>query len=79
MVKKIILKVFGKYADILSNSNEIEERKMLNILRAHGMVFEIINGRILVNEYYTKDCVPGVDIVDVTDWTKKALLGWLGY
>lgn len=52
---------------------------MLNILRAHGMDFEIINGRILVNEYCTRDCVPGVDIVDVTDFTKKTLFDWLGY
>ena len=54
-------------------------RTLANILKDHGINYEIINGRVIAEDHYTINGVPGMDTIDVTDMSKRQLLDWLGY
>lgn len=54
-------------------------RTLANILKDHGINYEIINGRVIAEDHYTINGVPGMDTLDVTDMNKRQLLDWLGY
>lgn len=50
-----------------------------NILTLHGINYSEENNRILAEENYTFEGSLYTDLVDVTDWSRKEILIWLGY
>ena len=50
-----------------------------NILTLHGINYSEENNRIIAEENYTFEGNLYTDLVDVTDWSRKKLIVWLGY
>ena len=57
----------------------MSEKIIKKILDLHYINYKTINGRIFVEEIYTQNGVAGSEWLDVTNWSKKKLLEWLGY
>lgn len=53
--------------------------KIENILSQHHIGYSVRDGRVLAEEHWTSDDGSGTDIIDVTDYSLKSLLSWLGY
>lgn len=49
------------------------------ILSEHHINYSVRDGRVLAEEHWTSADGSGVDIIDVTDYSLKSLLSWLGY
>lgn len=53
---------------------------LMKILENHGIDFEVIKGRVIVNEYIiNKDGKGESQRKDLTEWTRQELAAWLGY
>lgn len=49
------------------------------VMDLHSIFCWISNGRVYAIESYTLDGKGYEDTIDVTGWTKKQILDWLGY
>lgn len=49
------------------------------ILSEHHINYSVRDGRVFAEEHWTSADGSGVDIIDVTDYSLKSLLSWLGY
>ena len=54
------------------------EKHIITILKQHSVPYMIQDGRILADSMQAFTPV-FFETVDVTDWTLKKLLAWLGY
>lgn len=54
-------------------------KRITDILSQHYINYSVRDGRVLAEENWTSADDSGVDIIDVTDYSLKSLLSWLGY
>ena len=58
----------------------MSNKTIAQILKLHSINYKIDEaGRIFAEEVYTINANPYSDFIDVTGWSKKRLLFWLGY
>lgn len=57
----------------------MSEKVIKKILDLHYINHKTINGRLFAEKVYTQNGVAGSEWLDVTNWSKKKLLEWLGY
>lgn len=57
----------------------MSKKVIKKILELHYINNKTVNGRILAEEIYTQNGVAGSEWLDVTNWSKKKLMEWLGY
>ena len=57
----------------------MSEKVIKKILDLHYINHKTINGSLFAEEVYTQNGVAGSEWLDVTNWSKKKLLEWLGY
>lgn len=53
--------------------------QLTRILDRHYINYEVIDGKVMAEEHYTINGVPGMDIIDLTDISPEQLYDWLGY
>lgn len=54
-------------------------KKITDILSLHYINYSVRDGRVFAEEHWTSADGSGTDITDVTDYSLKSLLSWLGY
>ena len=54
-------------------------KKITDILSLHYINYSVRDGRVFAEEHWTSADGSGTDIIDVTDYSLKQLLSWLGY
>ena len=54
-------------------------KRITDILSKHYIGYSVRDGRVFAEEHWTSDGGSGTDIIDVTDYSLKSLLSWLGY
>ena len=58
----------------------MSNKTIAQILKLHSINYRIDDaGRIFAEEVYTIYANAYIDFIDVTGWSKKSLLFWLGY
>lgn len=53
--------------------------KLTRILGKHGIKYEVIAGKVMVEDEYTINGVLHTDTLDMTDISPEQLYDWLGY
>ena len=54
-------------------------KRITDILSKHYINYSVRDGRVFAEEHWTSADGSGTDITDVTDYSLKSLLSWLGY
>ena len=54
-------------------------RQLTKVLEQHGIKFEVISNKVIVEDEYTINGVLHSDTVDLTNISNKELYDWLGY
>lgn len=49
------------------------------VLERHFINYKLVNGRLLAESVYTQGGVTFSEWLDVTNWSKRSLMMWLGY
>lgn len=53
--------------------------KLTRILEKHGIKYEVISNKVMVEDEYTINGVLHTDTLDMTDISPEQLYDWLGY
>lgn len=53
--------------------------KLTSILEKHGIKFEVIDNKVMVEDEYSINGVLHTDTLDMTDISPEQLYDWLGY
>ena len=57
--------------------------RITNILRLHAVQYAVLDGRVIAEEWFTKkegdEVTAHCEQRDVTEYSKRKLLEWLGY
>lgn len=53
--------------------------KLTRILEQHGIKYEVIAGKVMVEDEYSINGVLHTDTLDMTDISPEQLYDWLGY
>lgn len=54
-------------------------QELTNILNAHGITYEIADGKVIADDDYTLNGMNYTDKIDLTEISKEQLIDWLGY
>ena len=64
-----------------TNKGELQMtiEKLTRILEKHGIKYEVISNKVMVEDEYTINGVLHTDTLDMTDISPEQLYDWLGY
>ena len=54
-------------------------KQLTRVLEQHGIAFQVIANKVIVEDEYTINGVLHSDTVDLTNISNKELYDWLGY